>query len=94
MKSNTFKYLLLAFSAVLALVGCKREFAEVTKLDLTRCLMPQELKATVNNGNEVSFEWKVTKEAEKYIISLSESEDFDSFDERKSHSKLIRSVPA
>ncbi len=81
MKSNTIKYLLLVFSAVLALAGCTREFAEVTELDLTRCMMPRELTATVASGNQVTFEWIVTKEAEEYTIALSESESFDTTDD-------------
>lgn len=81
MKSNTIKYLLLVFSAVLAFVGCTREFSEVTELDLTRCMMPRELTATIASGNQVTFEWIVTKEAEEYTIALSESETFDSTDD-------------
>ena len=81
MKSNTIKYLLLVFSAVLALVGCTREFTEVTELDLTRCMMPRELDATVANGNQVTFTWTVTKDAQEYTIALSESETFDVTDD-------------
>ncbi|MBQ7708392.1 MAG: DUF4957 domain-containing protein [Bacteroidales bacterium] len=77
MKSNTFKYLLLVFSAVMAFAGCTQEFREVTELDLTRCRMPRDLSATVINGDQVTFEWTVSKEAEEFTLALSETETFD-----------------
>jgi len=77
MKSNTFKYLLLVFSAVMAFAGCTQEFREVTELDLTRCRMPMDLSATVINGDQVTFEWTVSKEAEEFTLALSETETFD-----------------
>ncbi len=78
MKNNIIKYAFLAILGAFFLTGCVQEepFDEITELDLTRCMMPRELAAEVENGDEVTFSWVVTKEAASYTLLLSEDEGF------------------
>ena len=76
MKSKSIKYAFLALLAALSLLGCRKEFNEITELDLTRCLVPMELEASVAGGDQVTFSWLVTKEVESYTLQISENENF------------------
>ena len=63
------------FLAVLAFAaaGCaQKEFAEITEMNLARCLEPQNLNARVNNatGDEVTFSWDVNKDADSFNLVL------------------------
>ncbi len=80
MRHNILKYAFLAVLGAFSLTGCFKEetFDEITELDLSRCMMPRELGAEVENGDEVTFTWTVTKEAATYTLSLSEDEGFAS----------------
>ena len=78
MKFKTIKYAMLTLFAVVLLGACKKEFNELTELDLTRCLVPQGLKAEVEGGNSVTFSWTVTKDAQQYTLVLSKVADFSS----------------
>ncbi|MBQ9820407.1 MAG: DUF4957 domain-containing protein [Bacteroidales bacterium] len=80
MRNNILKYAFLAVLGVFSLTGCFKEeaFDEITELNLTRCMMPRELVAEVENGDEVTFTWMVTKEAATYTLALSEDEGFAS----------------
>ncbi len=77
MKSTSIKYAFLALCAAFALTGCRQEaFDEMTELPLTRCLVPMELSASVADGDQVTFSWKVTKDAQRYQLELSEDAAF------------------
>ena len=77
MKSISIKYAFLALVAAFALTGCRQEtFDEMTELPLSRCLVPMELSASVADGDQVTFSWKVTKDAQRYQLELSEDDAF------------------
>ena len=82
MKSKSIKYAFLALMAALSLAACRKEFEEITELDLTRCLVPMELEAKVANGDQVTFSWKVTKDAEKYVLEISEDAEFNATEDK------------
>ena len=72
-------------SAVLALgaASCtQKEFAEVTEMNLARCLEPQNLAARVNSatGDEVTFSWDVNKDADAYDLVLYTDEEMKAKD--------------
>ncbi|MBR6347255.1 MAG: DUF4957 domain-containing protein [Bacteroidales bacterium] len=68
---NKFKYILTALAAIAA-ASCAKEFNEITEVPLKRCLEPMDLKVTVDRktGYKTTFEWKVTKDAEAYILDV------------------------
>ena len=79
---NIFKNAVLALLSAVAFTGCvEKEFEEITEVPLTRCLVPMDLDALINNGDEVTFMWTVTKEAATYTLSLSEDEGFSRAEE-------------
>ena len=77
---NTLRYVLIAVLATGA-AGCvENEFSELTALELTRCLQPQNLEARVNSatGDEVTFSWDVNKDAGMYELDLFSDEGLTS----------------
>ncbi len=71
------KFLALA-AAVLSLglvTGCGDTFEEVTDLVLGRCLQPMNLSAKVSQGQNVTFSWDVTKDAEQYLLEVYNDEE-------------------
>mgnify|MGYP003470323253 len=44
--------------------SCSDQFEEVTDISLTRCLQPLNLSAKVSQGQNVTFGWDVSKDAE------------------------------
>ena len=51
--------------------GCKGDvFEEITGMDLFRCLQPMNLGAKISNGQNVTFSWDVTKDAEKFNLAV------------------------
>ena len=71
---NILKVSLAAVASVALLAGCakKEEFKEITELTLARCLEPQNLAARVDaaTGDNVTFSWDVTKDAQQYLLSI------------------------
>jgi len=70
-----FKNILRAVSAILAggalFAGCTvQEFDEITEMNLSRCLEPQNLSAKVDvaTGDYVTFNWDVNKDAETFNL--------------------------
>ena len=75
---KTIKYAFTVLLAAFTLAGCvQKEFEQINELKLSRCLQPRDLEVTVANGNEVTFEWVVTKEANGYTLVLSEEAAFN-----------------
>lgn len=75
---KTIQYAFTVLLAALTLAGCaQKEFEQITTLPLSRCLQPRDLEVTVENGNQATFEWVVTKEANGYTLVLSEEADFN-----------------
>ncbi len=68
--SNILKTVFLAVLAFGAASCAQKEFAEITEMNLTRCLEPQNLSARVNNatGDDVTFSWDVNKDAERFNL--------------------------
>lgn len=65
--------LLSVFALGIASVSCEREIPEeITGLNLSRCLEPMELSAKVNaaKGDEVTFSWNVTKDADAFELNI------------------------
>lgn len=65
----------LAVLAVLCtgfvITGCSvDEPEEITSMNLKRCLEPMGLSAKIVNGDQVTFNWEVSKDAESYNLSL------------------------
>ena len=57
--------------ASLALAACaEKEFEEITDINLSRCLEPQNLSAKVDpaTGDVVTFSWDVNKDADSYNL--------------------------
>ena len=72
---NKIKYAILALAA-LVLGSCAREELVLNEeLDLARCLQPMNLNARVSSslGDVVTFSWDVTKDAESYTLTVTES---------------------
>ena len=70
--------LLAAVATVLSLglaTGCYDTFEEVIDITLGRCLQPLNLSAKVTNGQTVTFNWDVTKDAEEFVLEVYEDED-------------------
>ena len=68
-------YSILTVLAVLSVgmvsTGCKGDlFEEITDMDLYRCLQPMNLSAKVANGQNVTFSWDVTKDAEQFNLAV------------------------
>lgn len=62
---------LAVLSLGLAATSCKDDFfEEITDLGLNRCLQPMNLSAKVANGQNVTFNWDVTKDAEQYNLAV------------------------
>ena len=67
---NIFKTAVVALAAF-ALAGCvENAFEEITDLNLSRCLEPQNLAAKVDpaTGDNVTFSWDVNKDADSYNL--------------------------
>ena len=78
--SNIFKTALLAIMAIGAASCTQKEFAEVTELDLGRCLEPQNLSVRVNNatGDDLTFAWDVNKDADMFHLVVYKDESMSS----------------
>ena len=62
---------LAVLSAGLFSTGCKDDFIEeITGMDLYRCLQPMNLAAKVSGGQNVTFSWDVTKDAEQFNLAV------------------------
>ena len=71
------RYLFIfAILAVLS-VSCQEEFDEITEMNLTRCLTPTDLAARVDvaTGVDVTFSWKVGKDADSYELLVYSDEE-------------------
>lgn len=54
-----------------ATVGCQvDEPKELTSMNLTRCLEPMGLSAKIVNGDQVTFNWEVGKDADSYTLAI------------------------
>ena len=67
---------IFAILAVLSL-SCKNEFDEITEMNLARCLVPTDLSARVDvaTGVDVTFNWNVGKDAERYNLVVFSDEE-------------------
>ncbi|MBR3387318.1 MAG: DUF4957 domain-containing protein [Bacteroidales bacterium] len=68
---NILKGFLTALAALAVLSGCARkEWNEITELNLERCLVPGNLAARVDptKGDVVTFEWSLNKDADGYEL--------------------------
>ena len=68
---NILKVSLAALTGLAVLSACNtKEFDEITELNLSRCLEPQNLSARVDaaTGDNVTFGWDVTKYAGGYEL--------------------------
>lgn len=71
-KKITFMVLLAAF-----MVACEAELPnEVTELNLSQCLTPSSVSATVENDNEVLFSWTAAKDADSYDLVVAEDAEY------------------
>ena len=76
---NILKGFLTALAALLLLPGCvQKEWNEITELNLERCLVPGNLAARVDpsQGDVVTFEWDVNKDAGGYELVVYKDEAF------------------
>lgn len=63
--------LVAVLSALSMAVSCDRtQLEEITEIDLGRCLQPLNLTAKLSQGQNVTFGWDVSKDAEKYILEV------------------------
>jgi len=61
------------FAGFALFTGCsEKEFEEITSLELSRCLEPQNLSAKVDvaTGDYVTFGWNVNKDADAYELAI------------------------
>ncbi|MBO7641048.1 MAG: DUF4957 domain-containing protein [Bacteroidales bacterium] len=68
---NIFKAAAAALAAFAMVTGCtEKEFDEITELNLSRCLEPQNLSAKIDvaTGDNVTFAWDVNKDADTYNL--------------------------
>ena len=68
---NILKGFLTALAALAVLAGCARkEWNEITELNLDRCLVPGNLTARVDPslGDVVTFDWSLNKDADGYEL--------------------------
>lgn len=75
-------YRILAVAAAVlslgVLGGCNKGFEEMTDMMLGRCLQPLNLSAKVSNGQTVTFNWDVTKDAEEFTLEVYEDKEMTS----------------
>ena len=74
---SLFKAVGAAVMALALAAGCaNKEFEEITELDLSRCLEPQNLSALVDpsSGDIVTFRWTVNKDADAYNLIVYDDE--------------------
>lgn len=78
MKKISYRILTALATVALALAstGCADNvFEELKEMDLSRCLKPMNLSAKITRGNNVTFNWDVTKDAEFYnLVVYSDAE--------------------
>lgn len=55
--------------------SCSEQFQEITDISLTRCLQPLNLSAKVSQGQNVTFGWDVSKDAETYVLEVYSDEE-------------------
>jgi len=75
---KTYKRILAAVVAILSLglaTSCNKGFEEISDLMLGRCLQPLNLSAKVSNGQTVTFNWDVTKDAEEFVLEVYEDKE-------------------
>lgn len=75
---KTFNRILAAVTAILSLgfaTSCSKDFQEISDLVLGRCLQPLNLSAKVSNGQTVTFNWDVTKDADEFILEVYEDKE-------------------
>ncbi|MBQ2530763.1 MAG: fibronectin type III domain-containing protein, partial [Bacteroidales bacterium] len=68
---KTFHRILSFLAAILSaglFFGCTQTMDEIGTLELRRCLEPMNLSAKVTNGDQVTFNWDVTKDATQYNL--------------------------
>ena len=68
---NILKAAVIALASATMFAGCVQEaFEEITEINLTRCLEPQNLsvKVDVATGDNVTFGWDVNKDADSYNL--------------------------
>ena len=72
---NKIKYAILALAAIVLGSCAREEFTPNEEMNLTRCLQPMNLNARVSSslGDVVTFSWDVTKDAESYTLTVTES---------------------
>ena len=72
---NKIKYAILALAAIVLGSCAREEFSPNEEMNLTRCLQPMNLNARVSSslGDVVTFSWDVTKDAESYTLTVTES---------------------
>lgn len=79
---------LAAVAVGLVSVGCGDDvFEEIKEMDLSRCLRPMNLSAKITRGNNVTFSWDVTKDAEFYTLVVCS-------DEAMTNEVVNRQIPA
>ena len=75
--NNILKAVGAAMLALAVSTGCaEKEFDEITELNLSRCLEPQDLSALVDpaTGDVVTFRWTVNKDADAYNLVVYDDE--------------------
>ncbi len=62
--------LTLASAALFSAASCSTPLDEIVDMELGRCLQPLGLSAKISQGQNVSFGWEVSKDAEKYVLEV------------------------
>lgn len=76
-------FTVIALASLTFATGCNVMKEELTDMTLGRCLSPMNLKASITNGDEVTFSWDLTKGADKYGLELYSDKEM---------SKLVKEV--
>ena len=64
-----------AMFALISFTGCQNDIDEIKNLDLGRCLQPMNLAAKITNGQTVTFNWEVTKDADLFCLEVYDTKD-------------------
>lgn len=72
MKLHNIKSAILAVLSLCFVTACQNELEEIDSIRLGRCLQPMNLKAKVSDltGDQVTFSWDVTKDADHYLLEV------------------------
>ena len=63
--------------------SCANTLEEITDMNLLRCLQPMNLSAKISQGQNVTFSWDVSKDAESYLLEVYTDEQMSNLDFRE-----------